>query len=251
MKRWRLKNLSVDRVDLVDNPANPLADMALIYKREELTATEGTVSDTQDLEDAVSDQTDTPEDVVKQESLEDQLTTALAERDEARASLEAMTAPTEPVVEAEPVAMSDEPVEDIEKADLRKSLEAAQAEIAKMKHEARAAEFIAKAKTDLDNLGDASELGGLLLAAADSLPAEAYQLLERTLKAANAQVGSGDLFAQIGKADAEPAEVLDRIAKMAQEMVDKGEARTLELAKLAVAQKHPELVREYESARNA
>lgn len=249
MKRWRLKSLTVDRVDIVDNPANPLADMALIYKRNEYPTSDATVADTQHPEvSPVDDVNETPE-------------VETDEAPEAQSDLEETNEATPEVVDVdevlevlEPVAASaDEPVEkaetvDIEKAELKKALEDAQAEIAKMKHEARSAEYVAKAKSDLANLGNAAELGGLLLDAADNLSAESYQLLERTLKAANAQVESGDLFAQIGKADAEPAEAKATIYKMAEEMVAKGEAKNLGLALAEVVKQHPELRDEYYSA---
>jgi hypothetical protein len=239
-RRWRLKNLSVDRVDIVDNPANPLADMALIYKRDELTASDVTVTDTQDPEVSVDEVTETPE--VDAETVE---------APEAQAELlEDETTPVADEIEAAPelVAASADPVEDIEKADLRKSLADAQAEIAKMKSDAKRAEYIAKAKTDLDNLGDATELGGLLLDAADNLSEASYQTLERTLKAANAQIGSGDLFRQVGDPGAEPAAAGDKITALAQKMVDNGEAANLGLAKMAVVKTHPELRDEYYSA---
>jgi hypothetical protein len=156
------------------------------------------------------------------------------------------------VDKADDTAVIDEPAvevtEDIEKADLRKALDDARAEIAKMQRAAREGEFIAKAKADFDNLGDATELGGLLLDAADLLSADTYQLLERTLKAANARVGEGDLFKQIGDPGAAPVEAKATIYKMAEEMVAKGEAKNLGLALAEVARLNPELRDEYYSA---
>jgi hypothetical protein len=171
--------------------------------------------------------------------------------------VETVEAPDAPVEE---VAMSEEtPVETVAKADfdtLQKSLEAEVAKaaelaerVAKMEHERKQAEFVAKAK-DLDNLGKADELGVMLLEASEGMTPEAYQLLERTLKAANAQVDKGALFAQFSQPEAEATSAMDRITSLAKAKVDAGLAKTLEIAKVQVMQENPELQSEYIAARS-
>lgn len=166
-----------------------------------------------------------------------------------------------PEVPVEEVAMSEEsPVETVAKADfdvMQKNLEvevakavALEERIAKMEHERKQSEFVAKAR-ELSNLGAAAELGGMLLEASDGLSADNFQLLERTLKAANAQVEKGALFAQMGRQDGEAVDVVDRISELAKAKVDAGEAKTLQIAKLMVISEHPELKSEYTDARSA
>lgn len=144
---------------------------------------------------------------------------------------------------------SDQP-EDVEKADLRKALNDARAQVAKMELERKQAEFIGKAR-GYSNLGKADELGALLLAANEHFSAEQYQALERLLKAANAQIETGDLFKQIADGDAagEPADFDEKLAVLAKAKVDAGQAKTIELAKLQVLNENPGLRLEYKSAR--
>jgi hypothetical protein len=231
MKRYRLRNLRLTRVDRVPAGSNPDAHIVLFKAADELTASDPTLASNDTVEVAMSDET-TAEDVAKHDDPESPLATTLDGGDEAHAD----------------VATAAESVEAPAAAEVDKALDDARAEIAKMQRAAREGEFIAKAKADFDNLGDATELGGLLLDAADLLSADTYQLLERTLKAANARVGEGDLFKQIGDPGAAPVEAKATIYKMAEEMVAKGEAKNLGLALAEVARLNPELRDEYYSA---
>src|SRR5581483_3366491 len=194
MKRFRLKNMRLDRVDLVTAGANPGAHV-LITKFE-------------------------APDIVGEEMSND---------------VETVEAPEAPVEE---VSMSQEtpvetpaPVDTVAKADFE-ALQKANTEladrIAKMERERKQAEYVAKAG-EYGNLGKADELGGMLLAASEGMTAEQYQLLERTLKAANAQVDKGALFAQFAKQDAEAVDVIEKIEQLAKAKVDAGAAATIEL----------------------
>lgn len=214
---YKLTGLELDRVDLVTAGANPGAHV-LIHKFETPDILEATVSD----------------------------------------AVETVEAPEAPVEE---VSMSEEtPVETVAKADfdtLQKSLEsevakaaALEERIAKMERERKQAEFVAKA-AEYSNLGKADELGGLLLAANEAFSAEQYQALERLLKAANAQVDKGELFAQFSRTEGDSPDAMDRITSLAKAKVEAGEAKTLEIAKLQVMQQHPELQSEYMSARDS
>lgn len=219
-KRWRLKNLKLDRVDLVTAGANPGASV-LIAKFE--TPPDGDVSNAVEpnaiVEVEVSDQIETVE------------------------------APDAPVEE---VSMSDEPqVETVAKADFE-ALQKANTElsdrIAKMERDAKQAEYVAKAR-EYSNLGKADELGALLLAASEAFSAEQYQTLERLLKAANAQVDKGELFAQFSQPTAEAGSFDEKLTGLAKAKVEAGAAPTLEIAKLQVLNENPELRAEYRNSR--
>lgn len=161
---------------------------------------------------------------------------------------------SEPAVEAlepqttEDVDMGQEP-ETVAKADyeaIAKSLEDAKAEIAKMRRDQKTAEYVAKAK-DLANLGEADELGALMLAASEAFSAEQYQTFERLLKAANAKVDKGELFAQFadGAAEVEDDTFESKLEKLAKAKVDAGQAPTREQAVLQVLNENPALRAEY------
>lgn len=132
-------------------------------------------------------------------------------------------------------------------ADVQAEKVAADEQVAKMERAAKVAEFVAKA-ADFSNLGKADELGGLLLAASESFSAEQYQALERMLKAANAQVETGDLFAQFAQPEAEALDAAGKVDALAKAKVDAGTAKTLQIAKLEVLRENRELAAEYSHA---
>lgn len=124
---------------------------------------------------------------------------------------------------------------------VRKALEE---RLEKMENDRLEAEFIAKAR-ELPNLGGASELGHMLLTVKKSVDVETFQSLERLLKAANAQLEKGDLFATLGRADAENPTAMDRINELAKQKLANGLAKTIELAKMEVIRENPDLRDEY------
>lgn len=138
--------------------------------------------------------------------------------------------------------------------EMEKSVTAANERLAKMERKEREGEYIAKAR-DLGNLStSAPTLGNLLLDISEAVPETTFKSLEQLLKAANAQLEKGALFATIGDAEGETAAdtTLDaRVTKAAVEMVAKGLAPTVEQAKLAVLKSDPALREEYDTARRA
>ncbi len=155
-----------------------------------------------------------------------------------------------PAAEAkpEPVAAG---VEKAEAESIRKELDDAKATIAKMQADARKATFIAKAKTEYAPLGDAEQIATLLMKADEHFNEAERDQLHALLSGAAKRVESGDLFAQFGKGDAESESAEDRLSKAAWEMVEKGEATTIEQAKVKAMKVNPELRKDYqESARS-
>lgn len=130
--------------------------------------------------------------------------------------------------------------------ELRKALTSTQEDVAKMRAEARAREFFAKAD-EYKVLGAQDEIGKLLDAADTHLTAEQGQFLHRLLAGASAQVEKGDLFSQFAKADADdaPASWEDRLEKAARDLVTSGKADTIELAKQQVMHTDPTIRAEY------
>lgn len=233
-KRNRLRNLKLTRVDRVAAGANPESHIVLFKSEADLIAKADTSGTMSDQGATLSDKTDETLDVQPNEvdiSMADDVT------------------------EIETVAKADFEAVQKQLEDLSKALEDAQAEkaeaaeqVAKMEADRKAAEFVAKAK-DYANIGKADELGALLLAANESFSAEQYQALERLLKAANAQMEAGDLFAQFSKAEGdEPTDVVDKVNALAKAKVDAGEAKTLQIAKLEVLRENRELAAEYSHA---
>lgn len=82
--------------------------------------------------------------------------------------------------------------------DAQDKVEKAEERIAKMESDNRRREFIAKAKTDYDSLGDADDLGEVLHSIDDNVDEAIVKRLDAILKAANAQVAEGALFAEVG-----------------------------------------------------
>jgi hypothetical protein len=216
---FELTELALDRVDLVTAGANPGAKI-LIHKFEAAPSVEA--PDVQPQEVIVNMADETPLEMV------------------AKADLEAVQK------QLDDLAAVAKAAEDRATAAEADAAEKA-AEVAKMETEKRAAEYIAKAK-ELDNIGPADELGARLMEAAEKMSPEGYGWLERTLKAVNAQVEKGALFAQFGKADAEPVDTADRVNALAKAKVEAGEAKTLQIAKLQVLQENRELAAEYSNA---
>ena len=89
-------------------------------------------------------------------------------------------------------------------------------------------EFVRKAETELSALAAPSALGPVLKEAAEKLSPEANEQLESILKAANAQVETGDLFKELGRT-ALPDETgggespWAQIEKAASELVEKSD----------------------------
>lgn len=132
-----------------------------------------------------------------------------------------------------------------------KKNEALAERIAKMERKERESEFVNKAK-DLPNIGGAAEVGAVLLSVSEKVDEATFKELERMLKAANAQMEKGALFAQVGSPDATPTEgPLAEINKLAAAKLAAGQATTIEIAKTAVLSERPDLRDEYVKSQRA
>lgn len=118
--------------------------------------------------------------------------------------------------------------------------------VAKMERKEREAEYVGKAR-DLPNIGGPAELGNLLLTISEKVEEDTYKALERTLKAANAQLEKGALFGVRGDPGAEPADdsVDSRVTTLAKAKLAAGLAKTIEQAKVEVLRENADLRAEY------
>lgn len=220
-ERFTLTELVLDRVDLVTAGANPGAHV-LIHK-----------FDTPDI-------------------LEVAMPEVTPETPEVRKSEENVAQEVESVAKAEFEALRKQ-LEDVNKEleDARKAREADAERIAKMERERKQGEFVAKAK-DLGNIGAADALGNLLLEVSEGVSSETFKSLEQLLKAANAQLEKGALFATFGKGGADPVDEQtfeQKVEELAKAKVTAKTAATLEIAKLQVLNENPDLRAEYRNNR--
>lgn len=167
-------------------------------------------------------------------------------------SAEATTDTTETATEAtpEPVAAGVEKAdpETITKAEadaIRKENADLRESVAKMEADKRRAEFIAKAEKDFGSLGNSVGIGEMLMKAEDAFGEAESNTLQTVLKALAAQADTGKLFSQFAKTDAEGDTPAERLEKRAKELVEKGEAKTIEQAKVAVMNADAELRKDY------
>lgn len=226
-EHYKLMDLELDRVDLVTAGANPGAHILIAKFDTDATLSDKT-AETPDVQ---------PQEVDKKmaEDVKDAVETV------AKADFEALqTQLAEQIAKAEADAAA-------HKAEIEKAA-TLEARIAKMETERKQAEFVAKAK-EFSNLGKADELGAMLLQASEGMSPEAYQLLERTMKAANAQVDKGALFAQFSKGDGEPESFEEKVESLAKAKVEAGHVKTIEMAKLQVLNENPGLRAEYRQSR--
>lgn len=222
----RLKNLRLDRVDLVTAGANQGAHV-MLHKFEDrpiesppiVKSADGTLGG---METVNENET---EEVAEVEKAEDAKATRVKSISKAQVELQKAL-----------------------EAEVQKNQDLA-TRVEKMENERLEAEFIAKAK-ELPNLGNSSELGSLMLAVKKGVAAEQYQSLERLLKAANAQMEKGALFSTLGRAETENPTVNDRINELAKAKVVAGTAKTIELAKLDVLHENPDLRAELNAQRS-
>ena len=220
----RLKNLKLDRVDLVAAGANPESHVMLFKHTLESADTGGTLPDNLSKDGNMSDTGKDAEQVEKDD---------------------VVTETVDVVEKAEPVAVTK-----AEHEAIAKQLDEAQAEIAKMRDEQRGREFVELAKSELPNLPVAADkLGGLLLKASDALGEDFSELL-KLLKAADAQNDTAKLFKQLSDGNEPEAESFgDRLEKAAKALVEKGDAPTIEQAQSLAMKRNPELRKAYAAER--
>ena len=145
--------------------------------------------------------------------------------------------------------VSEEPTVDVEavekeKVALHKQLEETQGELAEVKKEQRKREFIEKAG-EFSELGSADQIGALLEAADEHFGETEQVFLSRLLKGATEQVKKGALFTRLSKdADDAPATWEEKLDRAARERVARGDAKTTEIAKVAIMHEDRELRKE-------
>lgn len=209
----RLRKLKITRVDRVPAGANPLAEVVLFKSKAPAPLPETK-------EPAVAD------------DLKKNLDEITAERDALQAEIDALAGLSNEdlaALKGFEIAKSDtedevlkglspEVRERIEKA------EAAQADanerIAKMEHANRVADFTKQA-ADLDQIAAADDLGPML-EELDRVAPEVAKSLTPVLKAANARIAEGALYAEFGKSDvsAPEAQIETRAAEIRKENPD-------------------------------
>ena len=146
--------------------------------------------------------------------------------------------------EEEPDVVKEAPAEIQELiAKQAQELEDARAEIAKERKVRRDAEFLTKAKDLEPVLGDPAEWGPVLDQIQEAAP-EAYEKLSARLVAAKAQIETGDLFKELGRAgDGEP----DKLAALTKAKMELHPELTVEQARAAIWRENPDLVQEARS----
>lgn len=168
--------------------------------------------------------------------------------EELKAEIERLKAENEKL-KAELSSKSDDEVEKseteiVEDSDVRKELDATKAQLAEMQKAQEFAECVAKAK-DYEELGQPKEVAKLLMASDKHFSDDEKALFSQLLKSAKEQVQKGALFSRLSKDVAEPAGWEDRLAEAARDRVAKGDAKTVEQAKVAIMSENNELRKEF------
>lgn len=220
----KLRNLFLDRVDLVGKGSNPDAFVTL-FKHDDVSA-----------DDAVT----LPDNLSKDGNMSDQ------------------NEPIEVVKEDEPVAVevekADEPkTEQVSKADyeqIAKEAKELRERVEKMEADQRRSDFVEVAK-GLDKLPVKADDLGAILDKAEKALGDDYSKLENLLKAANAQQDTAILFKQLSDGNEPEAESFDdKLAKAAKVILEKGDAPTIEQAKSLAMERDRDLRAAYAAERN-
>ena len=244
-----LRNLILDRVDLCAEPANPECRVTLFKSAREIS------SKTLDPGgQRMATKTDpTPEAQLEELRKQlDELTKARADDAAAlaKAKEDADTEIAKAAEAAKPIADQLELMK-AEAAATKADLAKAKEDLAKAESERKEQHWLAVAKSDFEALGAPAEIGPMLKSIAESVPAETQATLERVLKAASAQLSSSAHMRQITAGVTGDSDVLVKITKAAQTLVDSGQAKTIEQAKARVVKENPDLAAEYAAAMNA
>lgn len=153
--------------------------------------------------------------------------------------------------ETAPVVEKAAETEDVAKqlSDLAKRAEAAEARAAEAEGIAKAerdqrltGEYVAKAKAFSALPADAAKLGPILKRAAEALSDEDNAELHRIFAAASEAIGKSVLFTEVGKTGAEDGgNAWSKIEALAKEAIAADPKLTIEKARVAVMQAHPDL----------
>ncbi len=114
----------------------------------------------------------------------------------------------------------------------------------------RLKEFIEKADREYGKVGSTDEIAEILKAASEHFDEETFGKLETLLKAANAKIESGDLFAELGRTalgESAPDSAYAEAVKKADEMVEKSGDLSREQAMGKVWEQNPDLYARYMS----
>jgi hypothetical protein len=125
----------------------------------------------------------------------------------------------------------------------QEQIEAQAAEIAKERKIRRDAEFLAKAETLTDVLGEAAEWAPVLDELEENAP-EAYSKVVEKLAVAQAQLEQSDIFKELGSSGTGEQNRLESLTKAKMET---DPALTIEQARVAVRKENPEIVEEERS----
>lgn len=254
-----LRKLKLSRVDLVPKGSNPGAHIAFFKDAPEDDATETNSPDSQGQTNSKENpmsQTETTAEVTEAATAEventevTEATTTEATEATTDTATEAATEATPELVAAGVEKSEPEPITKEEAEAIRKENAELRADVEKMAAEKRKAEFIAKAEKDFGSLGNSVAIGEMLMKAEDAFGESEVKTLNTMLKALTEQAETGDLFAQFGKAEDEPTDREAQLETLAKERVEKGESPTIQQARVAVMDAHPELRPDNTTARS-
>lgn len=255
----KLKDLKIDRVDLVDKGANPDAHIVL-YKSEGgnpiMNFEELLKSLSEEQQELIKSELgkaaeQTKEDVAKAATEQEEL---LKAKDDMIAELEAKMKEKEEAMKKRDDSQEEEdifkglsPVLKAQFEDVQKRAAAAEAVVKALEEEKLTKQYEEVAKS-FDKLPiNANEVGSIFKSLAKSDQAM-YNKLETLFKSFNEMVSKGDLFKELGsgKPGGTAQKPWDVIKSKADEMVTKGEGSvSKEQAIAAVLKEHPELYNDY------
>lgn len=135
-----------------------------------------------------------------------------------------------------------------DESDVRKDLDATRAELDTLRKAQRASEFVEKARK-FSTLGDAEQIGRLLEAADSHFGEDEQKAFSQILKSAAEQVEKGSLFKRLSQDADEPQTWEAKLQEAARDRVAKGDAPTVEQAKVQIMREDKELRREYADSR--
>ena len=175
---------------------------------------------------------------------EAELETARTELETTQAELEKAKAEGGSTEEGEPA----DPEIRKELDDAKAALDATNAELVELQKERRTERF-AKEAEGYAPLGPPEKVASLLDAADEHFEEGQQETLKALLKGASEQISKGDLFGQFSQpASGENGTWEDRLLEKARDLVAKGEADTIEQAKVKVMKSDPEIRKEREES---
>lgn len=259
----KMVNLAIEETSGVDHPAH-LHEGWLVMKSADESEVQRVLDETLTEEDS-NMETNSTEATTEQveNSVEEQLTIAKArivELEEALAKASEEEMSEEDKKKKKMDEESSEEMDYMKSApesvvkmieDLRKSAEAAQAELQAERDSRADAEAIEKAKGWANLNLEADKVGPALRRLA-STDADLAKAIEETLSSVNAQAESAQIFAEIGKsADFKTGNAYERMTSLAKSAVEEGVAKSFEQALADVATKNPDLYSQYLSEKGA